>query len=203
MGWSFMHDRSYDKPRLVEYLISREFNGRSHTVLKHALVGNHLWTVVEVTREGELPYRFIGLHLLQSGGTTSGWGYKSLCESQGLYEVDCPLGMFDLVREAPASEASKGWRDAVRKHHALKSRARKVAVPGLEVTIGEQAYILRSPRGRKGWLVERASDGVNFRASASQVAAAVRQLLEEQSVGEAAVEPGETQLEPQQMVLAA
>lgn len=203
MGWSVMHDPWYNKPRLVEYLISERRLGKRHVVLKHAVIGNHLWTVVERSSDGELPYRFIGLDLLMAGHDGSGWGYKDLCESMGLCELDCPVSFFDLVPEPPASESAKGWRDEVRKFHALKRRAKKAAVPGLTVMLGNHTYVLRTHLGRKGWLVEREFDGKQFRAPAAQVARALRKALEEQGIDEAPADSNSAAPQVQQMSLVA
>lgn len=177
MGWSFMYDTSYDKKRLVKYLVSPERLGKHFRVLKHAVVGNNLWTAIEVTHPDKPVSRFIGLDLLRSGGKDSGWGYKDLCESQGLFEADCPQSILDLVPEPPGSQASRGWRDEVRIYHEVSRRLAKGLGPGLVVDLGGQPYTLKTRLGRKGWLVERQGDGKVFRATCAQVSGPLRRLV--------------------------
>lgn len=201
MGWSYFNDTNIKKKELIAYLISQERLGKQFTVLKHAVVGNHLWTVVERNEPGNMPVRFIGLDLMAPGGKDSGWGYNDLCERQGLLEIDCPVSFFDMV-PPPESEASEGWRDAVRQHHEAKRKAAKLATLGTTIAIGDDLYRLERDLGRRGWLVSRVSDNRAFRAKARDVAAGLRQLAANLPPTEASSDATEAVV-PEQMTLAA
>lgn len=201
MGWSFFYDTNFKKKELVAYLLSQARLGPQLQVIKHAVVGNHLWTVIERTKEGEEPVRFIGLDLMAPGGKDMGWGYKDLCENMGPAELDCPTSFFELAPE-PESQFAKGWRDEVRVFHLRKRLGGKMARPGAVITLGGEQYRLDSDLGRKGWLVTRVGDGAKFRATARQVSLAARQLVNVIDIPEAP-EGAEGAMAPQQMTLAA
>lgn len=201
MGWSCFYDTNIKKKELVAYLISQERLGKQFTVLKHAVVGNHLWTVVERNEPGKMPVRFIGLDLMAPGGKDSGWCYKDLCESQGLFEIDCPVSFFDLVPPS-GNAASERWRDLVRQHHEAKRKAAKLATLGTTIAIAGDLYRLERDLGRRGWLVSRVSDNRAFRAKARDVAAGLRELAAAMPPSEASSDTIEAPV-PEQMTLAA
>lgn len=181
MGWTFRCDTSFDKERLVYYLLSAERSGPNYKVLAHRVVGNHLWTAMERTSDDGATERFIGLDLMRSGHPTEGWGYKDLCESMGPCEVDCPLAFLDMV-PPPDSKYAEGWREKVRAHHAATARRRKLRTqvkPGDVVEVAGHEYVLVAPRvrhGRKaGWFVDRCSDGHRFRMSSAMLGQALVQ----------------------------
>lgn len=201
MGWSFFSDTSWTKARLVAYLMSERRLGTGQRVLRHALVGNHLWTVVEQDVQDAEPRRYIGLDLLAGGGRRGeGWGYKDLCESMGPCAVDCPLSFFDMV-PAPKSEYAPAWREAVRAYHATKRRveaAKATLVPGETVTYGGQLFTLLRPhtsrRGRAaGWIVT-AVDGTRYRLTPQMVNEALANKVAaiEDPVGAGAAEESQT-----------
>lgn len=123
MGWTF----SYDGTRrdIIERRTRSETqsDGTRRECLRHAAVGNVLWTVWDVTPDNPAkpPYRFIGCDLLASGGKRMGWGYKDMCESMGPCYYSCPLPYLEMVSVADAA-----WREKVREYHV--SRRRKVGV---------------------------------------------------------------------------
>ncbi|MBK6744569.1 MAG: hypothetical protein IPG66_17045 [Hydrogenophilales bacterium] len=124
MGWSVTYDKSL--AGLIEELTKTETqsDGSGWECLRHATVGNVLWTVWEVTPATPVPpkayrppYRFIGCHLLAPGGKGFGWGYKGMDESVGPVYYTCPLAYLDLVPVASAA-----WREQVRAWHAARNR---------------------------------------------------------------------------------
>ncbi|MGD8104230.1 hypothetical protein [Pseudomonas aeruginosa] len=126
MGWLFS---SRTRSELIQDLIRPEDTARASVrVLVHALRGNVLWSVTEVTAKatdvhpdlapGE-SMRFIRCDLLQRIGGE--WGYKAMDESMAPYYYSCPLRYLGM-----AKELSPIWREKVRAHHA---RRRQSATP--------------------------------------------------------------------------
>lgn len=81
MGWSVMSDPWYTKPRLVDYLVSDEWwKGASCKPVRHSVVGNHLWILLDRV-SGEGSPQEVALYELSGprpGDEPSGWGYKDL-----------------------------------------------------------------------------------------------------------------------------
>lgn len=123
MGWLFS---SRTRSELIQDLIRPENTARASVrVLVHALRGNVLWSVTEVTAktEGVHPdlapgesVRYIRCDLLQRSGGE--WGYKAMDESMAPYYYSCPLRYLDM-----AKELSPGWREKVRAHHARRRQS--------------------------------------------------------------------------------
>lgn len=118
MGWSFSPQ---SRSELIAELIAPCENERvRREIIAHALRGNVLWSVAEVTAKAEGAYRglapgqsvrFIRCHLLE--GSAGGWGCKALDESMHPYYYSCPLSYLDM-----APEQSEAWRAGVRTYHA-------------------------------------------------------------------------------------
>lgn len=95
MGWNVMSDPWYNKARLVRLLVDpAEWKGGEVTPVRHSVVGNHLWILLDRV-SGEGSPQEIGLYLLQGrqpGDEPGGWGYKDLPVREHL---DCPAYMLD------------------------------------------------------------------------------------------------------------
>jgi len=118
MGWLFTQHRT--RKELIQHITrDLEYDSATHRCLRHAAVGNVLWTVWEVTRPGGETRRYIGCDLMVYD--RHGWGYKDLSESMGPCYYSCPLAYLDLV-----PPANPEWREQVRAWHA--ARKRKVAL---------------------------------------------------------------------------
>jgi len=181
MGWTYRCDPSVGRDEIVKQLIAPGYWGSSFTVMRHSLVGNNLWMVVERVNPDGTTHRFISLDLLASGRPEMGWGYKDLCESMGLFEVDCPLGFFDLVPEPPGEHA-EAWRERVRAYHRqqrVERAQRRALAVGDTITHGDDDYWLRRDLGRKGWYVERRRDGTFFRLPARLAMGAIRRRIKD------------------------
>jgi hypothetical protein len=75
-----------------------------------------------------------------------------------LAQADAPVGLY-----------AGPWRERVRAFHANQA-ARKAAIrQGARVAYGDHTYVLRHGLGRRGWDVERESDGLCFRMKARQL----------------------------------
>ncbi len=169
MGWSFACDKRHDKAACVAMLLRPERFSAGYTLAGSRVVGNRLWTLINCP-DGRT---IIGLDLLAGGGKQGmGWGYKGMDEESGPYVYDCPLWMLDAASE-PRGHAVK-WREMVRQYHAAKKEQQAIA-PGDVVIYSGHQYRLCSPAGpRRGWQVERVSDGSRFRMRSNQLAKAER-----------------------------
>lgn len=109
MGWSTQFST---KEKLIGELISHLKNNVNHTYIRHSLVGNHLWFVVENRNDGK---RIIGLYLIRSFGNGE-YGYKAIDELAHPYYYDCPLSFFKLANDLICEE----WRTEVKQYHRKK-----------------------------------------------------------------------------------
>ncbi len=105
-------------------------------VIAHALRGNVLWSVVEMTAKAEGVHhdlaagqspRYIRCDLLERSGGQ--WGHKPLDESMHPYYYSCPLSYLDL-----APEQSADWRAGVRAYHARR-RTPTASAPSVAVLV--------------------------------------------------------------------
>lgn len=120
MGWYFSPQ---SRSELIAELIAPQVTERASVkVIAHALRGNVLWSVAEVTARAEGVHRdlapgqslrYIRCDLLERSGNQ--WGYKPLDESMHPYYYSCPLSYLDL-----APEQSADWRAGVRAYHARR-----------------------------------------------------------------------------------
>ena len=129
MGWYYSQQT---RSELIAELIEPFENERARIeVIAHALRGNVLWSVSEVTAKVEGVHRvlapgqslrYIRCDLLQRDGEQ--WGYKPMDESASPYYHSCPLRYLDMT-----PELSPEWRKGVRAYHA-RARARRTALAG-------------------------------------------------------------------------
>ena len=177
MGWLFLSDDlAPNRGALVRRLTHPTYWGETYRLVDHAVVGNHLWSLIERRATGE---RLITLHLMESGahsGPRTGWGYKTLDESSGPSAADCPLRILDAATDAPPGYAT-AWRARVRQYHQDAAKTRKAkasAAPGRVIVYGGRRYTLHSPVGpRLGWHVTDES-GRLLRMKAAQLTAGLR-----------------------------
>ena len=124
MGWS-VHNNTTMK-QMIKYLTDTQGyrNGEGECVtLAKCLRGFTLWAIHEVrwkcgTRP---PMRFIACYLLRRYGSSGEVGYKSMDESCGPGEYNCPLAYLDRV-----PECNPDWRVSVRQYHARHNRTLKL-----------------------------------------------------------------------------
>jgi len=166
MSWSFACDKSHGRKELIAELRRPSRFGEGTQLLQACAVGNHHWYLAKT---GDTIW--IGLDLMQGGGRTSGWGYKSMSESSGPCAVDCPISY--LAKASEPTGCAIEWRRQVRARHAALA-AVPTPAPGLVITYCGVPYTLISPLGRKGWVADRASDGYRLRLKAKQVSYALR-----------------------------
>lgn len=122
MGWLYC---AATRAELIEALIKPHDGKRYHTeVIAHAVRGNVLWTVVNITakepnefsdmKPGERK-NVIGCDLLAK--YKGQWGYKNMSELMHPVYYTCPLRYLDM---APVQ--SEAWREGVRAYHAQRRR---------------------------------------------------------------------------------
>src|SRR3546814_11785038 len=102
MGWYF--SPQWGSELIAELIAPQETERASVKVIAHALRGNVLWSVAEVTAKVEGVHRdlapgqslrYIRCDLLERSG--SPWGYKPLEESMHPYYYSFPLSYLDLA----------------------------------------------------------------------------------------------------------
>ena len=154
----------HDKKACVAKLTRPARFSAGYTMLRHSVVGNHLWTLIKCPDDRVI----VGLDLMAGGGKQGmGWGHKGMDEEFGPYSYDCPLSFLDAASEPRGSAIE--WRRAVRAHHANK----KISRPYISqvVSFGSEQYLLMGPTGpHRGWLVHRVSDGAALRMNSKQLA---------------------------------
>jgi hypothetical protein len=119
MGWDFTE--GFTKKDVIKERTSPwENESQSVTCLAHAVRGNVLWTVKEVTYKatGQVE-RYIGCDLMGKE-RGFGWGYKGMEERMGPAVYSCPLSYFEMVPD-PGSYATE-WRAKCRAESARKGR---------------------------------------------------------------------------------
>lgn len=129
MGWYFSHQSRSEL--IAELVAPQETERTTAKVITHALRGNVLWSVVEMTVKAESAHRdlppgqslrYIRCDLLER--SHGQWGYKPLDESMHPYYYSCPLSYLDL-----APEQSADWRAGVRAYHARRRTPATSASP--------------------------------------------------------------------------
>lgn len=166
MGWSYYCDPKFGKNQLVEKMRRPGYLSPGYTMLESRVVGNNFWFLFETPDK----VKAIGLTLMQSGGRDGyGWGEKGIDETWGPCELNCPLTLLAKA-DAPLNEHARAWREKVVEYHKTKKERRTLVKPGAVVNYGGELYRLERSLGRKGWEVERESDGMPMRMKAHQVA---------------------------------
>lgn len=174
MGWSFSMNRSQTKADFVAELNSDRTFSPGYHVLKHRVVGNHLWQLI-ARPDGT---KTISLFLMSRGNgrhgrgcSDHGWGHKGLSEDMGPCEHDCPLSLLNEA-DPPESKYASDWREEVRQFHAAKKQRPKPA-PDKVVKYGDRTFRLVRPYApRRGWVADCIDDGVRYRLNAQQLAQA-------------------------------
>ncbi|MDQ0072603.1 hypothetical protein J2W34_004408 [Variovorax boronicumulans] len=143
--------------------------GAYATVLARRAIGNRLWFLGQ-TRAGENAGRkWIGLTLIDCrNGEVA---VKGMDETCGPCYYDCPLS-FLAQADAPTGPYAGLWREKVRAFHASRSARRTAIRPGVRISYGTEVYVLQRCLGRRGWDVERESDGQAFRMKSRQLGSA-------------------------------
>lgn len=170
MGWLIGWD---SKASLVEHLLRQE--GGNCDVLKHSLVGNNLWMLMRRKRDG---LKFVVLAKLtgRRGGGPGGrdWGYKSIDETMGPCETNCPLYLIDAADPPPDYGYAAEWRARCRADRAAKAGGKKFAEslkPGDKFQYGssvvEFAGWMERRNGRK--ILTGYSNGKLYRWTVSKV----------------------------------
>ena len=135
MGWYFSPQSRSEL--IAELIAPQETERASVKVIAHALRGNVLWSVAQVTAKAEGVHRdltpgqslcTIRCDLLERSGGQ--WGYKPLDESMHPYYYSCPLSYLNL-----APEQSADWRAGVRAYHAKRRTPKASTAPATALTV--------------------------------------------------------------------
>ena len=133
MGWSF----GWSSPSSLRAELNSQRGSLKIVKQSATCYGRHLWTLYEQPDGG----RFISLDLIERSGAD--WGYKSIDESMGPVEVDCPLAIIDAAGE-PSGEYAPAWRERVRAFHA--KNARKYAPNDVVLVYGKRYRVISSEK---------------------------------------------------------
>ena len=148
-------------------------NIASHaTLIAHRVIGNRLWFLAQhpASQDADIAgLKWIGLTLIDCRNGEA--AIKSMDETCGPCYYDCPLSFLDRA-DPPVGVYAGPWREKVRAFHAQRSARRTLLREGARLEYGDASYVLRACLGRRGWNVQRESDGQTFRMKARQLAAA-------------------------------
>ena len=161
MGWLYIPK---NRDQLIAHIKERAF-WTPNIPIVHRVVGNKIWTLYETDGTKAICLTMIAVSQGDSG-------YKTIDETAGPYEYDCPMS---LVRKASPTTNSYAleWREKVAEFHRRRASAPKPET-GMRVTYDGEEYRLHSPAGPKmGWSVVRCKDGVLLRMKATQLARAL------------------------------
>lgn len=141
----------------------------SSTVLAHRAIGGRLWFLAETRSGVNAGHKWIGLTLIEC--RRGEVAVKSMDESVGPCYYDCPLAFLDRA-DPPVGPHAGPWREAVRAFHANRAARRVALRQGVRVSYDNTTYILRQCLGRRGWHVQRESDGMVLRMKTRQLSQA-------------------------------
>lgn len=139
MGWT--SSREWPKRADVVSSILRESNSPGRRILKHSLVGNHLWAAHEVDRAEGGAVRFVVLYLLEYNRDAGCYAYKDMDESMGPYYYDCPASVIKAAGPAPDA-ACAAWREKCAKHAESKKAKKSLAAT---IAKGDLLTFLNAP----------------------------------------------------------
>ena len=128
MGWTETYTSMYDKNGKVDVkgFLDNDFTwtdksqNLKHTVIKSSMVGSTYYAAVKEEKEGQ-ESRVFGLVCLTSTKQSNRFniGYKAISEDMGPAELDCPVGILNLLTPTEYEYANE-WRENCRKYHKEK-----------------------------------------------------------------------------------
>jgi len=133
MGWYYqpIGGRSTaDKDRFLRSEIEQiaDKPGKAEIkVIKSAFVGSTWYAAVRISVPDQTPYTVAYVYLTQMG-RDGDFGYKPMDESVGPCEVDCPVGIMNLltpIDQLPGVGYAADWRARVAAAHERKAGARR------------------------------------------------------------------------------
>ena len=87
-------------------------------MIRHCVVDDVVYGIVEVDHPGKQPKRFIEVVLLEKD-PGFGWAFKRMDESVGPFAHECPIEYLEEV-PSPGGYADE-WRAKVRAHHEQRA----------------------------------------------------------------------------------
>lgn len=161
MGWLFPYN-ARTKADVLEAVL-RENALAGNKVVDYRVVGNNLWTVIQIGSGDYAGKRAIILYLLSC--RKGEWGYKDVDEIMQPFQLDCPLSFLGIATDFADDPGSAKWREGVRAFHAKKKALAAITlIPGTEVAMSAGLCALEAPYRKGYWVVRRLSDGARFRA---------------------------------------
>jgi hypothetical protein len=133
MGWTSNYNWTTKQDVVSEILRDCSFSGATgeSRVIKHSLVGNHLWIAYESCKAGGDPRRAVLLCLIEKVRADGCYAYKPMDESMEPYYYDCPQSIIDAA--GPTGDVhAQAWRAKVADARREKA-GRKSLVASLKV----------------------------------------------------------------------
>lgn len=110
MGWTFIKNATRED--VIDEIVR---GNESFWTIHHCVKHGTMYALHGSSKSDGHPFKWIGVHLIQND-PGYGWGYKSMDESMGSYEFDCPIHYLDEADE-PINKSAADWRDRVRREH--------------------------------------------------------------------------------------
>jgi hypothetical protein len=181
MGWTFFSDSPREtRAQIIERELTQPATDTNPNAWGFHSLSERGSTVYAIAwrQPANQPRIYFGVVVLTSRKRGE-FGYKDMDESMGPYYYDMPLRMLDqleaLAPLRPDDINAQAWRDRVRQHHIHKRKKHAdIARTGDIVRFSpndDETFVLVAPCGpRRGWVVRRVRDDLEFRAPARHMA---------------------------------
>ena len=167
MGWFFYGNKNIGKKEIIDLLMKDTFSD-GYNLIEYKVAANNIWYLLS-RPDGT---KTIGLYVLQSGGSESGWGYKGMSEDCGPYQLNCPLSLLEKA-DPPMSDYAKEWRNKVLAANSKQKELRSKLAPHIVVRVNKREFELISKRPRSStWTVKEIATGKFFSIAKSVMAEA-------------------------------
>lgn len=164
MGWTFYPAAPASPKDTLNRTLTWTNDGGARHVLKGLFVGSTYYAAVEHQRpDGSVHVYAVVILTQRSKGE---WGYKDMDESMDPNEARCPRSVLALLSPTDSGFAQR-WRERCERQ-LLEDQGKARA--GARICYGGTDYTLTRPAGlRKGWIVHRVPDGMQFRMNCRQL----------------------------------
>lgn len=137
MGWLISYQKLRHDETPDSYLRGLWAGMKGREIIASATVGNTWYAALRIEREGK-PVEIAALvYLFSRGKPGEGFGYKSMDETMGPCEAECPARILDLLTPTEY-EYAIAWRAQCRANLANKAKAsltRSAIKPGMRLKL--------------------------------------------------------------------
>ena len=136
MGW--LCSDNWTKQDIILRVTSPSYWGKNATVMDYAVVGPTVYIALELDTDmgGRIQLIAVVLTMGPDAGAT-GYSYKTIDETMGPAQVDCPKRLLKLVPD-PKVSFSTSWREKVHAYHAWRA---STAQQMRRLTVGDRIYL--------------------------------------------------------------